>query len=126
MRTLKTLRPGQKGTKNLLSRYGPDLLCVRYRYDEEWGERLKTVELVVERCPRNREAERHRSRKPGAPVCAAAPRSLALCIGWQERELQKRVKAAGGRWDPGQRVWLLRRDRVERLGLLRRVVHGGS
>ena len=49
MRTLKTLKPGQKGTKELLTRYGTSLLCIRYRYDETTGERVKTVELIVRR-----------------------------------------------------------------------------
>ncbi len=40
MRTLKTLKPGKRGTRELLSRYGSSLLCVRYRYDERTRERL--------------------------------------------------------------------------------------
>ena len=35
MRTLRTLKAGQKGDQELLTRYGPSLLCVRYRYDED-------------------------------------------------------------------------------------------
>lgn len=49
MRTLKTLKPGQKGTKALLARFGTNLLCVRYRYDEATGQRVKTVELIIQR-----------------------------------------------------------------------------
>ena len=41
------LSPGQKGTKRLVEKYGEALLCVRYRYDEKRGVRLKTVEIVV-------------------------------------------------------------------------------
>ncbi len=57
MRTVKTLKAGQNGTKELLTRFGPSLLCVRYRYDEDRREHLKTVRLVVEGCSRGREAE---------------------------------------------------------------------
>ncbi len=46
MRTVKTLKPGQKGTKEMLTRFGPSLLYVRYRYDEARREHVKTVELV--------------------------------------------------------------------------------
>ncbi len=46
MRTTKTLKPGQKGTKELVTRFGPSLLLVRYRYDEDRREHLKTVELI--------------------------------------------------------------------------------
>ncbi len=31
MRTLRTQKPGQWGTKGLLARHGASLLCVRYR-----------------------------------------------------------------------------------------------
>jgi hypothetical protein len=99
---------------------------VRYRYDEDQRERLKTVELVVDRCSRQAEADRHGSRKLGDPAAGAAPRTVALRIGWRERDLQRRIKSAGGRWYPGRKVWMLRRDVVERLGLLHRVVGGGA
>jgi hypothetical protein len=129
MRTVKTLKPGQKGTKELLTRFGPSLLYVRYRYDEDRREHVKTVELVVQRRSREGEVERPDSRKLGArdarPGCAAA-RRVALRIGWRERALQQRVKSAGGRWDPVRRVWMLRRDAAERLDLMSRVVGGGA
>jgi hypothetical protein len=99
---------------------------VRYRYDEDQRERLKTVELVVDRCSRQAEADRHGSRKLGDPAAGAAPRTVALRIGWRERDLQRRIKSAGGRWYPGRKVWMLRRDVVERLGLLHRVVGEGA
>jgi hypothetical protein len=43
-----TLRPGQKGTKRLVEKYGERLLCVRYRYDTEASKRYTTVELLEE------------------------------------------------------------------------------
>ena len=131
MRTVKTLKPGQKGTKELLTRFGPSLLYVRYRYDEDSREHVKTVELVVQRRSRKSEAECLGSRtagarKPGARAGGVAARRVALRIGWRERDLQQRVKSAGGRWDPVRRVWMLRRDLVERLELMPRVVGGGG
>jgi len=112
MRTLKTLKPGQAGTKALLSRYGASLLCVRYRYDQATRERLKTVELVVQRSSRR------------AATVPPAARTVSLRIGWRETALRQRVKAAGG-WDPMARVWIVGRDHAERLGLLDRVVGRG-
>ena len=47
---------------------------------------------------------------------------VALRVGWREVELRQRVKAAGGKWDPAARVWRLRRDRAEELGLEDRIV----
>ena len=49
MVTRLKLKPGQKGTKALVEKYGDALVCVRYRYDETSRTRLKTVELIVER-----------------------------------------------------------------------------
>ena len=126
MRTVKTLKPGQKGTKELLTRFGPSLLYVRYRYDEDSREHVKTVELVVQRRSREGEAECLGSRTAGARAGGVAARRAALKIGWRERDLQQRVKSAGGRWDPVRRVWMLRRDVAERLELMPRVVGGGG
>ena len=110
MRTLKTLKPGQAGTKQLLARHGASLLCVRYRHDEVTGQRLKTVELIVQR----------RSRPPD-PARRAASR-VSVRVDWRETTLRQRIKAAGGRWHPAARLWILPRDQAERLGLLDRAV----
>ena len=126
MRTLKTLKPGQYGTKELLTRFGPSLLCVRYRYDEDRREHVKTVELVVQQRARVGRAEGSGPGPFGARAAGVTRRRVALRIGRQKRDLQRRVKSAGGRWDPARRVWMLRQDAAERLDLKRRVVGGGS
>ncbi len=126
MRKTKTLKPGQKGTKELLTRFGPSLLYVRYRYDEESREHVKTVELIVQRSSRKGEVGCPGSRTPRVRKAGVANRRVALRIGWQEKDLQQQVKSAGGRWDPNRRVWMLQKDAAERLDLMRRVVGGGS
>ncbi len=152
MRTSRTLKPGQRGTKELLARHGATLLCVRTRYDEDTREHLRTVDLLIRR--RSRDAERRGRdldaratfsssptsrlarpasgdaeaaghRNSGGETAVAACRSVALRIGLRERDLRQRVKSAGGRWDPGRKVWYLRPDVAERLDLLRGVVGGG-
>ncbi len=50
---------------------------------------------------------------------------VALRIGWQERELQGRIRSYEGWWDPVRRVWILWRDVAERLDLLHWVVGRG-
>ena len=82
--------------------------------------------MVVQRRSREREAECLGSRTPGARAQDVATRGVALWIDWWERDAQRRVKSAGGRWDPVRRVWILRRDMAERLDLLPRVVGGGG
>ena len=47
MRTLLHLKPGKKGTKQLLAQYGDRLVCVRYHYDAQRKKRFKAVELIV-------------------------------------------------------------------------------
>ncbi len=49
MKTRLILKPGQRGTKSPAKKYGNALLCVRFRYDARLRQRLKTVELIVER-----------------------------------------------------------------------------
>ncbi len=100
-------------------------------------EHVKTVELVVQRRSREGETECVGSRVPARTfqetgsvssngAGGSRTRRVALRIGWRERELQQRVKSAGGQWDPDRRVWYLRRDVAERLDLLLRVVGGGG
>ena len=106
------LKPGQKGTKQLLEQYGDRLVCVRYRYDPSRGKRLKTVELIV--------AER--DWQPRRPPRLAPGRPVSLRIAFAEVELRRRVKQAGGTWDADRRAWQLPYNRAVALGLGRRVI----
>ncbi len=47
----KTLHPGDMGTKRLLSEYGDQLVCVRYRDDKHAQKRFTTVELIIDERP---------------------------------------------------------------------------
>ncbi len=58
MKTLRTLLPGQSGTKKLLNKYGEDLVCIRYRYDEVQNVKTKTVELIIEKAPWYKDSKR--------------------------------------------------------------------
>jgi hypothetical protein len=103
------LKPGQKGTKQLLAQYGDRLICVRYRYDAQRKKRLKTVELLVaERDwqPRRRFAD---------------DQIVGLRVDFADVAVRAQVKQAGGRWNPERRVWQLRYDRVVALGLTSRI-----
>src|SRR5713101_2184919 len=111
MRTRLTLRPEQRGAKQLLAQYGNRLVCVRYRYDEQQKKRFKTVELIVEES----------DWKPDA--CQRGAESLVhVRVAWPEVEMRRQVKGAGGKWNPQQGVWELRYDRVIALGLEERIV----
>ena len=81
------LKPGQKGTKQLLEQYGDRLVCVRYRYDAERKKWFKTVELLV--------AERDWE----PPLPRVAPDQIVkLRVAFVEAGLRDRVKRAGGTW----------------------------
>lgn len=51
MDTKLTLKPGKRGTKKLVRKYGDRLICVRYRYDDKKKMRYKTVELIIDARP---------------------------------------------------------------------------
>ena len=51
MHVRTTLRPGDRGTRALVSEFGERLVCVRYRYDPENRKRYKTAELIVDERP---------------------------------------------------------------------------
>lgn len=96
MKTRKHLKPGQMGTKRLVAQYGDALLCVRYRYDEKRGVQMKTVEIVVEE-------------KATRPVVRFRDGDLVkLIVAFTETGLRDRLKAVGGRWDPQEKLWIVR------------------
>jgi hypothetical protein len=102
-KVISVKKPGDNGTKKLLAHCGEDLVCVRYVEDLLTGERFKTVELAVEQ---NRWSPKL---KPDLLV--------GVKIAFHEKELQKRVKDAGGCWDPYDRVWLVKYKDLAPLGL---------
>src|SRR5512132_3070917 len=88
------LKPGQKGTKQLLAQYGNRLICVRYRYDAQRKKRFKTVELLV--------AER--DWEP-PPTRFGHDQIVGLRVAFTDVAVRDRVKQAGGTWNPERRVW---------------------
>lgn len=101
MKTRLILKPGQRGTKSLAKEYGDALLCVRFRYDAELRQRLKTVELVIER-------------KEWAPPLPryTADTLVSLCIKAADMQMRAQAKAAGGRWNPEKRLWFVKYGKI--------------
>jgi hypothetical protein len=117
LETRVTLRPGSKGTKRLVERFGERLICVRYRYDFARKLRYKTVELIVEEMPWDPAGPAEGERRPGKP-----PALVGVRIRYEEEALRRNVKDAGGRWDPERKLWILPLRVARRLGLDARVV----
>ena len=80
MQARQTLTPGQKGTKKFLERYGKQLICVSYRYDDQRRKRFTTVEIIVEESDWSPPESRRLSDcewNSGKPNCSAVSNSLA-------------------------------------------------
>jgi hypothetical protein len=89
------LKPGQKGTKRLVEQYGESLLCVRYRYDETRGVRLKTVEIIVEE-------------KTWQPPFSFKDSDIApITVAFEETELRAKLQKMRAKWDPNLKIWLI-------------------
>lgn len=97
MKTRLVLKPGQRGTKRLTEKYGDSLVCVRFRYDTSTQQRIKTVELIVER-----------TEWEPPPKKFSVDTLIALKIEGYETDLRKLVKEAGGKWKPEQKLWYVR------------------
>lgn len=97
MKTRLILKPGQRGTKRLVEKYGDNLVCVRFRYDATTRQRLKTVELIVERTDWEPPPENFNVNS-----------QVAVKIEGYETDLRKLVKDAGGKWNPERKLWYVR------------------
>jgi hypothetical protein len=101
MKTRLVLKPGKRGTRKLLAEWGRRLVCVRYQYDIRKRRRRKTVELILE--------EGRWEPRPEATV--------NVQVAYEEYELRKKIKAAGGRWDARTRTWRLKYGKALAIGL---------
>lgn len=115
MKARLTLHAGQRGTKQLMAQYGERLVCVRYRYDRERKKRIKTVEIIVEETDWTPD-----------PKKRAWNVVVGVRIEVAERELQRTVKAVGGKWNAEKKVWELQYRQVVKLGLQDRVSVSGE
>lgn len=102
----KTLAPLHPGTLKLARRYGPMLVCVRYREDPINSKRLTTVELIVDEWPLVRRAD---------PL-------VKVRLPYDEEGLRRRARALGAEWNHKERVWTMPKSIARLLKLSRRVI----
>ena len=107
----RIMQPGQPGTKKLVERYGDNLICVRYRYDDKKKMMYKTMEIIIESKPWQDNNKKIPENK-----------SMDIRIGYNEVELRSRIKACGGKWDPQKKIWQLSYEKIKKLDLLERIV----
>lgn len=105
------LKPGDKGTKRLVEKYGDDLICVRYRYDEATCTRIKTVEIIVDK------------KDWSPPPPKFAPNEIVpVQIAFSENKLQQMAKTAGGRWDPKAKYWMIAYGKIKNTTLEKHII----
>ncbi|MBI5015782.1 MAG: hypothetical protein HZB55_09875 [Deltaproteobacteria bacterium] len=115
MRTLRTVRPGARGTMALVEEFGERLVCVRYRYDDSAGKCYTTAEIIV------REGEW----KPRVDPPKADP-MVWVRVRWGERDVALRIREAGGCWDADRRLWNMPLSKARALGFESRIVEESS
>jgi len=119
---VRTVRkPGDPGTLKLVEKYGDRLVNVRYRDDPVKRKRYKTVELIVAEEDWQPPAETSDEIAPPAPEPRTTPR-VPLRIQYFEKDLQQQVKAIGGIWHAGEKLWYAPEAHVQRIGLENRIV----
>ena len=118
---VRTVRkPGEPGTQRLVAKFGDRLVSVRYRYDAQKRKRFKTVELII--AEEDWEPPPQHDEIPDAqPVQRHTP-MVAVRIHFEEKELQRQIKAIGGTWDAGKKLWFAPEEYVKRIGLYKRIV----
>ncbi|MGD8785726.1 MAG: hypothetical protein PVF28_07970 [Thioalkalispiraceae bacterium] len=116
MDVIKKMNPGDPGTKRLQAKYGDQLVCVRYRHDKKNHRRMTTIELVID------EGFYLPERDAGKLLDFKNDnRNVQIRVDYREAELRKIIKAAGGKWDPEHKRWILRYREAERLQLQTRI-----
>lgn len=108
MKTQTHLKPGQKGTKSLVEKYGDALVCVRYRYDTARGMRLKTAEIIVDE-------------KPCTPTSHRDGDIVPLIVAYTEKGLRDRLRLLGAKWDVNEKVWLVAYGKIRGTELEERI-----
>ena len=107
----RTLLPGQPGTKKYQKKYGDKLVCVRYKYDIYRNEKIKTIELIVDRQEWQPDATKYPPNK-----------IVNIRINYGEIELARKVKNLGGIWNRSKKLWQIPYRQVEILRLQERIV----
>ena len=114
MEVLKTLKPGENGTKRLTHRYGDQLVCVRYRQDKAKNRRYTTVELIIDEGP----IEQNK-------IYRLAPEERALMVSLyihpNDSQTRATVIEAGGIYLKEEKLWRLPLGKVVKLGLVDRM-----
>jgi len=92
LRVRQTIKPGKRGTRKYLEKYGGRLICVRYHYDLEKRKRITTVEIIEEE-------------SDWSPERILSSTIVQIQVNWGELDLARRIKKNGGKWNKEKQVW---------------------
>lgn len=106
----KTMQVDTPGAIKLTRKYGDALVCVRYRISPDGAERTTTVELVIERTAVQRKSNPW----------------VAVKIYPSEINLASQAKAKGAWFNARTRLWKMRRNDAQSLGLADRIARSES
>ena len=118
MEIIKTIRPGDDGSKRYHDKYGEQLCAVRYRRSPCKSTVYTTVEIIVAQ----REAYR-KSSGPKTPTKACGE-WVAVKIAYEEVALRTEVRKMGGRWSKLAKAWVVKRKMAESRNMGHRIVEG--
>lgn len=118
MDVIRTIKPGDPGSRRFVRQYGEELVAVRYRRATDGSRLFTTIELVVD----------SRESKPGVNQHAVlrhqAKKWVAVRIEYGETELRATVKRNKARWSRSHQVWLMRHEQAVAMGLSNRIIPG--
>jgi hypothetical protein len=117
---METWLPGQVGASAWVRQHGDRLVAVRVRIDPRSGQRYTTVELLAEHPDEPLVAAVQRPAPPASGE--GADDLVSLKVGLAERQMHRKLKAAGATYDEGTRVWRVRRSQAVSLGLEGRIL----
>ncbi|WP_066959462.1 hypothetical protein [Microbulbifer sp. Q7] len=118
MEIIKTIRPGDDGSKRYHDKYGDQLCAVRYRRSPCKNTVYTTVEIIVAQ----REAYRHKNTRP--QVMPHKSEWVALKISYDEVDLRAEARKIGGRWSRVAKAWVVKRSMAEHRNMGHRIVEG--
>jgi hypothetical protein len=101
----KTMQTHARGAIKLSRRFGETLVCVRYRISPDGRERMTTVELLIDR----------------VAVQSKVNPSVTVKIYPSEAKLRAQAKARGAWFNPDTRLWRMRQNDAQALGLSDRI-----
>ncbi|MBN2361974.1 MAG: hypothetical protein JXR83_21160 [Deltaproteobacteria bacterium] len=108
LRAKKKIYPYQPGAKKLREKYGDRLYCVRYRYDKKRRLRYTTVELIIDKAPRNQIDNLN------APFPVRIMRT--------EKELRCKLLQGGAYWDAENKCYFATLWLLDSLGIADRIL----